>query len=406
MGDEIVFETNKKRKLFLFNDKNYRVERINESNNKTYYCCYNCHIGRLKGDEGGNITETVPCRDNCVANPLILAASLAKKRAFKECAERIDLTPQTCYDNARRDLDTSHPGAVVFLPPFNSLRSSFRRIRNKSLPAIPNSYETIPDRDAFPLNFQLNYLLNERFLFLDVEYIPEAPAATAQRIFAFMNENSAQQLCHAEKIHLDGTFKVCPPPFQQLLTRCTIRGTEEKSALIPRLYALLPSKSAHCYSFLFNQIFVEVANQFQITRNSIRWRKVSMDFEPGLISSFRNTISPLDSPYPPLQLEGCHFHFAQALYKKLVAPPISLGVEYNAENSSLKRLFRKVVALAFLPTEAVFPTFHQLAVSQVEAPLGDENGKVVDARLFTFLEYILNYWLTNNMLLQMFNCFQ
>jgi len=405
MVDELVFETNKKRKLFHFNNKNYRVERINESNGKTYYSCYHCRIGRLKGDETGDIIETKTCRDNCAANPLRLAADSARKGALKECGERLDLTPQTCYDNARRDLEASNPGAVVFFPSYHSMRSSLRRVRNKSIPAIPITFDEIPLGDAFPLNFRQDYNQQEPFLFFNAEYIPEENDDVPKRLLAFMNENSAQQLCNAEKIFLDGTFKICPKPFQQLLTICTMRGVNETSRLIPRLYVLLPNKSAHCYSFLFNHIFEELANQFQITRNSIRWRHVSMDFETGLIAAFRHTISPPDSPNPVLQLEGCHFHFAQALYKKLVAPPISLSVEYNSDNSSLKRLFKKILALAFLPPASVLPAFHQLLLTEIEAPFINGDGEIVDERLFTFLEYILNYWLINDFLLSMFNCF-
>jgi hypothetical protein len=130
-----------------------------------------------------------------------------------------------------------------------------------------------------------------------------------------------------------------------------------------------------------------------------------MDFETGLIAAFSHSISPPDSIFPPLQLEGCHFHFAQALYKKLVAPPISLSVEYNAEDSSLKRLFKKLLALAFLPIEAVLPTFQQLLLTQVEAPFVNDAGEITDIRLRSFLEYVLNYWLRNDTRLRMLNCF-
>lgn len=248
------FQSNKKKKLLQHNDKLYRFERTNHNNlDVSYYSCYNCGSGRLictnNDGDGNNIVESKRCSETCDSSHESQMALAAKQALVTMCANRIDLTPQTCYEIARRDLEIQCPAALQHFPSFLSMRTNLNRAKKETLPALPTSYETIPAADIFPAEFQLNFKNDGQFLFLDLVYVPEVPTLGLKRILAFMSVGSAFKLCQADKIFLDGTFKVCPPPFYQLFTICTLRGLENEARLIPRLYALLPSKSGHCYSF-------------------------------------------------------------------------------------------------------------------------------------------------------------
>mmetsp|Transcript_9373 Transcript_9373/g.12968 ORF Transcript_9373/g.12968 Transcript_9373/m.12968 type:complete len:387 (-) Transcript_9373:165-1325(-) len=373
--EEIFLQSNKKRKLFQYNDKMYRVERINGANDVTYYTCYNCGEGRINSANGGMIiVETKLCSEACDCSPAYLKAVVAKQLLVKICSEQLELTIQACYDNVRRDLEISCPEALHHFPTYLSMRTNLKRARNANLPVIPTNFAMIPEPNLFPYRFQQNFQANEQFLFMDLEYVPpELPIVERKRILCFMSISSALKLCQATKIFLDGTFKVCPPPFYQLLTICTLRGIEDEARLIPRLYVLLPSKSAHCYSFFFTQLFLALENKVHIIRNNIRWTRVSLDFENGLVAAFQQTVSPPGCPNP-ITLEGCHFHFAQCLYRKLVGPPINMRADYVAVDKIILRFFKKLVALAFLPTNAVALAFKSLVQSELSPPYCDLEG--------------------------------
>jgi len=410
MADEniVLLRSNKKRKLYQFNEKLYRLERLNPSSSVTYYLCYNCNIGRLNSSSDCHgietFEETKNCSGNCNSSPEYVKALIAKQELIKICADRIDLTPQVCYENARRDLEVSCPEALCHFPSFLSMKSMLKRAKTANLPPIPTKlYDSLPN--IIPDQFQLNHKGDANFLFLDVEYIPDVgPNLGPKRILGFMSFHSAYKLCQAKKIFLDGTFKVVPSPFYQLLTICTLRGIEDEARLIPRLFVLLPSKRTHCYNVLFTKLFEALQNKLHIARHNIKWSNASLDFENGLVAAFQQSVSPPGSPNPVV-LEGCHFHFAQCLYRKLVTAPINMKEDYTAENQIIFRFFKKLVALAFLPSNLIPSAFKSLVTNELEPPYCDAEGTIVDTRLKAFLEYFINQWLVIGINLEMFNCY-
>lgn len=201
MEDEITLISNKKRKLFEFNEKMYRLERVNASNDRSYFSCYNCGVGRLNSSDGGTtFVEKKLCSENCNSSPDLQRALMAKQALIKMCAERIDLTPQACYENARRELQSSYPESMIHFPSYRSMATNLKRAKSANFPAIPTSYASLPAVGMIPNQFQLDYNGEEQFLFLDLEYVPETLNAVPQRILAFMSINSSLKLCQADKI--------------------------------------------------------------------------------------------------------------------------------------------------------------------------------------------------------------
>ena len=87
-------------KIFHFNDNVYRVERVNRNNDKTYYNCYNCGVGRINsftdGDGGEIIVETKACCETCDQSPEQQLALSAKQEMIRRYAEDINETPLSC----------------------------------------------------------------------------------------------------------------------------------------------------------------------------------------------------------------------------------------------------------------------------------------------------------------------
>jgi hypothetical protein len=107
--------------------------------------------------------------------------------------------------------------------------------------------------------------------------------------------------------------KVCPAPYQQLFTICFIYhdGNEGyadymDSRLIPRLYCRLSGKSQLIYETLV-QLIIEKAAHWNF---DISWQKSVSNFEQSIFNA-------LTAKFPDLIKRGCHFHFCQALFRRI-----------------------------------------------------------------------------------------
>ena len=150
-----VLKTNKKRNLVEYNNKYYKFERLNENNNVSYYNCHHCGFGRLKSLLDGFV-ETKLCSFTCNSSPAVTASLFAKQALKKLCVERLDLTPQVCYENVRRDLELQCPEALDHFPTYLSMATNIKRAKKKGLPPIPTTFESIPAE--IPLQFQKNFI--------------------------------------------------------------------------------------------------------------------------------------------------------------------------------------------------------------------------------------------------------
>ena len=131
---------------------------------------------------------------------------------------------------------------------------------------------------------------------------------------------------------IDGTFKVAPHLFTQLLT---VHGLTTDGYRLPLTYGLLPGKRQEMYCNLLNELD---------TNGPLQPLTVLADFEMGL----RNAIS---TTWPNAAIRGCYFHFKQCLRRNL--DRLGLTYEYQVFGSDIRRSFQNIGALPFLPIEDV-----------------------------------------------------
>jgi hypothetical protein len=72
------------------------------------------------------------------------------------------------------------------------------------------------------------------------------------QFITFDTAQSLQDLCEAEHVFMDGTFKSAPSPFSQLYT-IHIESTVSNST-VPVVYSFLPNKTKSTYILLFNEL--------------------------------------------------------------------------------------------------------------------------------------------------------
>ena len=124
----------------------------------------------------------------------------------------------------------------------NSLH--LRRRRLAALPRIPVGYNNVVLQPEYQLAES-----GKRLLFQ--HSFPLIPGGVNDKyILCFGMKKFFKKMCQAKVVHMDGTFKVCPAPYQQLFTSCSFHHDDDKgyadsldNRLIPRSYCLLSGKS-------------------------------------------------------------------------------------------------------------------------------------------------------------------
>uniref|UniRef100_A0A914XE51 MULE transposase domain-containing protein n=1 Tax=Plectus sambesii TaxID=2011161 RepID=A0A914XE51_9BILA len=114
------------------------------------------------------------------------------------------------------------------------------------------------------------------------------------RVLMFGTTNSVASLSRSAKIHADGTFRITPAPFKQFY----VLHYEENNKLYPGVFVLLPGKTKRLYD-----------KMLQTLQTFCRYEVMSVvtDFEFQAIQSFGDVFG--------VPVEGCYFHFAQAIMK-------------------------------------------------------------------------------------------
>ena len=224
----------------------------------------------------------------------------------------------------------------------------------------------------YPLSF-IDFILgkwctslsNEEFVLID---------QVNPRFISFGTLKSLQMLCTADHLFLDGTFKSCPAPFCQLYT-IHIRSLVLRSTT-PVLYSLLPNKTRLTYISFFN----EVRNVAIMNDLILNPKFITIDFEQGAINALKHV-------FPNVTIKGCNFHYNQCLFKKL--QELGLHQAYYAspddDLKSVKALYQRTIALAFIPTWNIDDLWCQVMNSFDHVPRSQE-----------FFDYCTDTWIDND----------
>jgi hypothetical protein len=177
-------------------------------------------------------------------------------------------------------IQLANPVAAGNMPTADSLHSAYSRRRLAAFPRIPVGYDNVI--------LQPEYKLAEtgkRFLLFQHSFPTVPRGVVDNHILCFGTKKFFRKMCEAKVVHMDGTFKVCPAPYQQLFTICSFHhddnvGYEDSldNRLLPRLYCLLSGKSQLIYETLF-QLIIEKAAHWNF---DISWQKSMSDFEQSV----------------------------------------------------------------------------------------------------------------------------
>lgn len=188
---------------------------------------------------------------------------------------------------------------------------------------------------------------------------------TAIGMVIFMTDLHEQMMASAAVWQVDGTFKAAPRQFQQLLNVMAVDIYGKR--YLPVCHVLLTSGTYETYFRAFSRILDVLERP-----RALQVRTVITDFEPALKRGVEDSLSGRGVH---VRVQGCLFHFAQAIlrkFRKLYArSPISF---------TQKRVLSILVVLPYLPLQSV--------KTWVAAMRSKETG--CDA----MLDYVRTVWLT------------
>ena len=178
----------------------------------------------------------------------------------------------------------------------------------------------------------------------------------------FGTEKDFATVCTTDELFVDGTFEAVPRFFTLLFTIHTFNGEKQ----FPRLYCFLENKSAEIYTNLIDAL----KNLAQNKGLEFSLKKITSDFESGWISAVHESLQTTS-------INGCFFHFTQAVVCKIIA--MRLMKEF-LENQQFTNIIQEVIGLAFLPTDNVMTTLREITATSPD----EETSK--------FLEYFMGQW--------------
>jgi hypothetical protein len=148
-----------------------------------------------------------------------------------------------------------------------------------------------------------------------------------ERFVVFGSESNLIHLKNNKLWIIDGTFKVVPNEFLQLLTI----QSRIRNVYVGLIYVLLKRKTKMSYDSFF--LWPSEIKKITAPNNII------IDFEQTLYSS-------LSSFFPNSKLNGCLFHFSQIIWRKLQS--FGLTVLFKS-NPSFSYNIKLLLAVSFVP---------------------------------------------------------
>lgn len=240
----------------------------------------------------------------------ILLKRYELKITSRESRER----PTNLLVNMLKSVDDEQ---IQMLPIRSSLVNTIRRERNKDVGFLKGEVDDIPEKLKIDRKGNL-------FLRYDSGYNSKG------RFLIFMSEFKRELAIKSTIFTLDGTFKVTPSGFYQMLTIHTF--------ILGRTYPI-------CYVLMQDKTLQSYENVFLQVKKIFLFEPIYMvsDLEIGLKNS---VLSSFNSS----KHFGCFFHFSQAVWKKVQI--LGLVTKYKSDNKFL-RCVRKLLALSFLKTDDV-----------------------------------------------------
>ena len=120
----------------------------------------------------------------------------------------------------------------------------------------------------------------------------------------FATKQQLEFLASAKSWYIDATFKLCRHPFTQLMTINAFVRKDDHVKQVPLLFVLMSRRKKAEYREVLKQLL-------EILPSAPAVKQITLDFEKATWAALREV-------YPHVKLQGCVFHWTQALWRKVI----------------------------------------------------------------------------------------
>lgn len=279
----------------------------------------------------------------------------------QKAAENPALPMKEVYNQYMTSADAPPIEDDILEPQLQSCKSQMYRARRQNMPQLPVTRQDI--------NLEGQWAVTND----DQPFVVHQDSD----MVLLATDNNLQLLSASDTIYMDGTFKISPRQFTQLFTLHIIY----MGFFIPVVYALLKDKSSDTYY----QMFAHLRRKMSTLNLILNPISLMLDFESGIIPSLRQH-------FPTSSINGCNFHFTQAVWRKVQ----SLGLVNHYKSGIPRRIIKSLMALPFIPRTWVRQTF--TAVTMMD------NGEL--QAIAELLQYFRDTWLNGQYPITMWNVYQ
>ena len=370
-------KSNRGKRLLHVDGYSYHLNSTSSKGTKYWRCIKYPICGGTAIEKPGGRPVCGKIKHNHAANPervdTAIAVAQLKQRAMTDASAQ----PKALYRDSLCQAVENHSASSF--PPFESVSSTLYRLRRRSFPSCAGSATDLRVEDQFT-----STRTGERFLLIDTRY--RGRDGNTKRMLVFSSDRQLEILSNAETIAFDGTFSMCPSQFQQIFV---IHATAQDS-FYPVVFALLENKDTVTYRTLISGV-QNACGERNLTLNPSQILSV---FEAGSQSVFAQY-------FPNSRMTGCNFHHAQALWRFIQSN--GLQSEYTKkQNLELRKLFRTVAALPFLPAEGIARNFQKIIREYRMTGIGNLPTTKAKEVLDRLEKYYKRQWIPKTLMLSVF----
>ncbi|KRY52797.1 hypothetical protein T03_5325 [Trichinella britovi] len=264
-----------------------------------------------------DVTSVIKQNDHIECCPVDehLAYKMEKKALLKKRSAEETKPIPAIYDEEASAASAVPSTSGHFLL-FKRVKSTMYSHRAKRYPKLPSHRRDL----QIPVPFRTTKA-GEDFLLWE---------CASKHILIFSTADKIRLLAAMKTWAMDGTFKVVRQWYQQLFTIHAFAAGK----LVPAVYCLCTGKDIGTYGFIFQALLNKVA----VLEVNLNPQTIICDFETALIPAIQGYL-------PNTRVQGCYFHFCQAVHRKV--GELGLKARYRTEEETRKKIIM-FLAIAYL----------------------------------------------------------